>query len=185
MSSNYPFFTDKPQANAPCTAVVFGLGCFWGAEKLFATQPNVLGTLVGYAGGHTSNPTYETICTGKTGHAEVVQIFFEPHPTHFEHLLTLFWQNHNPTEGMRQGNDIGPQYRSVIYCSTTEHFDQAIHSRNSYQNQLDANEFGPISTEIETWKPFYIAERYHQHYLEKNPNGYCQLRGTGIACQPA
>ncbi len=159
---------------------VFGMGCFWGAERRFWQQPGVWTTAVGYAGGQTPNPTYEEVCSGMTGHTEVVLVVFDPHITHYQNLLKVFWEAHDPTQGMRQGNDLGTQYRSAIYCSDAEQLAQAQASRAQFQLGLDAAGYGPITTEI-TLKPnFFYAEPYHQQYLAKNPQGYCGLQGTGV-----
>ena len=163
--------------------VLFGMGCFWGAERKFWEQPGVFTTAVGYAAGYTPNPTYEEVCTGLTGHNEVVLVVHDPQMVSFEQLLQCFWESHDPTQGMRQGNDRGTQYRSGIYCDTAEQKHLAEESRASYQQRLHAAGFGPITTEIIEKPPFYYAEEYHQQYLAKNPNGYCGLGGTGISCQ--
>ena len=162
---------------------VFGLGCFWGAERRFWQQPGVFSTAVGYAGGLTPNPTYEEVCSGLTGHTEVVLVVFDPQQTSFEALLKVFWEAHNPTQGMRQGNDQGTQYRSAIYCRTQAQYEAALASRDAYQASLEASGYPPITTEIAYPAPaFYYAEDYHQQYLSKNPNGYCGLGGTGVSC---
>ena len=164
-------------------AVQFGMGCFWGAERKFWTQPGVFTTAVGYAGGYTPNPTYREVCSGETGHAEVVRVAWDPAQTTFEALLQVFWDSHDPTQGMRQGNDTGTQYRSVIHCTTQAQFDAAIASRDAFQQRLREARFGPITTEIGfPAPPFYYAEDDHQQYLSKHPMGYCGLRGTGVAC---
>ena len=163
--------------------VLFGMGCFWGAERKFWEQPGVFTTAVGYAAGYTPNPTYEEVCTGMTGHNEVVLVVHDPQEVSFEQLLQRFWESHDPTQGMRQGNDRGTQYRSGIYCDTAKQKHLAEESRASYQQRLDAAGFGPITTEIIEKPPFYYAEEYHQQYLAKNPDGYCGLGGTGISCQ--
>ena len=163
---------------------VFGLGCFWGAERRFWQQEGVWSTAVGYAGGFTPNPTYEETCSGLTGHTEVVLVVFDPQVISYEDLLKLFWEVHNPTQGMRQGNDIGTQYRSAIYCTTAEQLAAAEASREQFQQALEAQGFGAITTEIGMAPAFYYAEAYHQQYLAKNPGGYCGLRGTGV-CLPA
>ena len=162
---------------------LFGLGCFWGAERRFWQQPGVWTTAVGYAGGHTPNPTYEETCSGLTGHAEVVLVVFDPQLTSFDALLKLFWEAHNPTQGMRQGNDIGSQYRSAIYCYDAAQLAAARASQAAFQAELEKAGFGPITTEIRAAPPFYYAEAYHQQYLAKNPGGYCGLGGTGV-CLP-
>lgn len=162
--------------------VMFGMGCFWGAEKLFWQQVGVRGTAVGYAGGHTIMPNYQEVCTDTTGHVEVVLVVYDSNLVSFESLLKLFWENHNPTQGMRQGNDIGSQYRSVIFCTTKEQLEQALISKEHYQQQLINQNYETITTKISMVPPFYFAEDYHQKYLMKNPNGYCGLKGTGINC---
>jgi len=161
---------------------LFALGCFWGAERLFWLIPGVVSTSVGYAGGHTPNPTYEETCTGLTGHAEVVRVVFDPKRVSYDELLRVFWEGHNPTQGMRQGNDVGTPYRSAIYATSETQQRQAEASRDTYQKALDAKGHGPITTEIREAPEYYYAEDYHQQYLAKNPNGYCGLGGTGIAC---
>ena len=161
---------------------VFGLGCFWGAERKFWRVPGVYTTAVGYAGGHTPNPTYEEVCSGRTGHAEVVLVVYDPKVVSYDSLLKVFWESHDPTQGMRQGNDTGTQYRSAIYAFTPEQRRAAEESRAAYQQQLSAAGYGPITTEIADAGPFYYAEDYHQQYLAKNPNGYCGLGGTGVSC---
>ena len=161
---------------------VFGLGCFWGAEKAFWQLPGVTSTAVGYAGGHTPNPTYQETCSGRTGHAEVVQVAFDPTTVTYEQLLRLFWEHHDPTQGMRQGNDTGTQYRSIILVANAEQRALAEASRDSYQERLTAAGYGPITTEIADLGTIYYAEDYHQQYLDKNPNGYCPDHGTGVSC---
>jgi peptide-methionine (S)-S-oxide reductase len=161
---------------------VFGMGCFWGAEKKFWQTDGVYTTAVGYAGGFTPNPTYEEVCSGLTGHAEVVLVVFDPAKVSYEQLLRIFWENHDPTQGMRQGNDAGTQYRSAIYARTDEQLAAAEASRAMFQGELAKSGFGEITTEIAPAGPFYYAEPYHQQYLAKNPNGYCGLGGTGVAC---
>ena len=163
---------------------VFAMGCFWGAERRFWQQPGVWTTAVGYAGGHTPNPTYEETCSGLTGHTEAVLVVFDPQQTSYEALLKVFWEAHNPTQGMRQGNDVGTQYRSAIYCYGAEQLAAAKASRAQFQAELEQAGFGPITTEIAEAPPFYYAEAYHQQYLAKNPGGYCGLGGTGV-CLPA
>ncbi len=162
--------------------VLFGMGCFWGAERLFWQVPGVYVTAVGYAGGITPNPTYEETCTGLTGHAEVVLVVYDPAAVGLDQLLTLFWEEHDPTQGMRQGNDIGTTYRSVIYAFDAADREQAEASRAAYAKALAARGLGPVTTEIADAPVFYYAEDYHQQYLAKNPNGYCGLRGTGVSC---
>ncbi|WP_137887112.1 peptide-methionine (S)-S-oxide reductase MsrA [Pseudomonas sp. 2FE] len=163
---------------------IFGLGCFWGAERRFWQQPGVWTTAVGYAGGQTPNPTYDETCSGLTGHSEVVLVVFDPRATSYAALLKVFWEAHNPTQGMRQGNDIGTQYRSAIYATNAAQLAAAQASQALFQRQLEAAGFGPITTEIAEAPPFYYAEAYHQQYLAKNPAGYCGLGGTGV-CLPA
>jgi peptide-methionine (S)-S-oxide reductase len=162
--------------------VIFGLGCFWGAEKKFWQTPGVISTAVGYAGGFTPNPTYEEACSGKTGHAEAVLAAYDPTKVTYEQLLKVFWEDHDPTQGMRQGNDAGTQYRSAIYYATDEERQIAEASREAYQKNLTAAKFGKITTEIAKAGSFYYAEEYHQQYLAKNPHGYCGVGGTGVAC---
>jgi peptide-methionine (S)-S-oxide reductase len=159
---------------------VFGLGCFWGAERRFWEQPGVYSTAVGYAGGVTPNPTYEEVCSGRTGHTEVVRVIFDPAKTSFAHLIKVFWESHDPTQGMRQGNDVGTQYRSAIYVSSAEQRAEAEASKRAYQAQLLRAGHGSITTEICDAPPFYYAEDYHQQYLAKNPNGYCGIGGCGV-----
>jgi peptide-methionine (S)-S-oxide reductase len=162
--------------------VLFGMGCFWGAERKFWSIPGVLTTAVGYAGGYTANPTYEETCSGLTGHSEVVLVVHDPAVVPFEALLKVFWENHDPTQGMRQGNDTGTQYRSAIYVESATQLAAAEQSRHRFQQALTAAGKGAITTEIAQGKPFYFAEDYHQQYLAKNPNGYCGLGGTGVSC---
>jgi len=161
---------------------VVGLGCFWGAERVFWRAPGVYTTAVGYAGGYTPNPTYEEVCSGRTGHTEAVLVVFDPKVTSYEEILRLFWENHDPTQGMRQGNDVGTQYRSAIYWANDAQREAAEASRTMFQQELAKAGYGEISTEIAEAGPFYYAEPYHQQYLAKNPNGYCGLGGTGVAC---
>ena len=161
---------------------LFGMGCFWGAERVFWRLDGVLTTAVGYAGGFTPNPTYEETCTGRTGHAEVVLVVFDPGRLTYDDLLKVFWENHDPTQGMRQGNDVGTTYRSAIYTTTAAQAEAAARSLKRYQERLSAQGFGSITTEIAPAGPFYYAEGYHQQYLAKNPNGYCGLGGTGVSC---
>ncbi|HET6964274.1 MAG TPA: peptide-methionine (S)-S-oxide reductase MsrA [Acidimicrobiales bacterium] len=163
---------------------VFGLGCFWGAERKFWTAPGVWTTAVGYAGGYTPNPTYEEVCSGLTGHAEVVLVVYDPEVTSYEALLKVFWESHDPTQGMRQGNDVGTQYRSAIYITDPTQLDVAKRSLDAYGEALRASGYGPVTTEVASLPEdgFYYAEDYHQQYLAKNPNGYCGLGGTGVAC---
>jgi peptide-methionine (S)-S-oxide reductase len=160
----------------------FGLGCFWGAERRFWETPGVYSTMVGYAGGHTPNPSYREVCSGMTGHNEVVRVVFDPARVSYEELLRVFWEAHDPTQGMRQGNDVGTQYRSGIYSHDAEQQAAAEASRTTYQKALQAAGRDVITTEIQPTGPFYYAEDYHQQYLAKNPGGYCGLGGTGVAC---
>ena len=160
----------------------FGMGCFWGAERLFWTAPGVHSTVVGYAGGETPNPTYREVCSGATGHAEVVRVIFDPARIAWEDLLRIFWENHDPTQGMRQGNDRGTQYRSVIHARGEDQLVRARAMRDGFGARLGARGFGEITTEIREAPPFYPAEEYHQQYLAKNPDGYCGLDGTGVSC---
>ena len=161
---------------------VFGLGCFWGAEKDFWQTEGVVSTAVGYAGGYTPNPTYEEVCSGRTGHAEVVLVVYDPERVTYEQLLKVFWEHHDPTQGMRQGNDQGTQYRSAIMVGADEERRVAEASRDAYQERLSAAGYDAITTEIVDLPEFYYAEPYHQQYLSKNPNGYCPDHGTGVAC---
>jgi peptide-methionine (S)-S-oxide reductase len=161
---------------------VFGMGCFWGAERVFWQAEGVYTTAAGYAGGYTANPTYEEVCSAGTGHAEVVLAVFDPNVTSYETMLKLFWENHDPTQGMRQGNDIGTQYRSAVYVADDEQRRLAEASKAAYQERLSVAGYGTITTEIADAGPFYYAEDYHQQYLAKNPGGYCGLGGTGVSC---
>jgi peptide-methionine (S)-S-oxide reductase len=161
---------------------LFAMGCFWGAERKFWELPGVYATAVGYAGGLTPNPTYQEVCTGLTGHAEVVLVIFDPSRVSYQALLKTFWENHDPTQGMRQGADIGTQYRSAIYCFDEQQRHAAEASRDAYQQALTAAGHGHITTEVSSAPEFYYAEEYHQQYLAKNPGGYCGLGGTGISC---
>jgi peptide-methionine (S)-S-oxide reductase len=172
----------KPPFPEGIETAVFAMGCFWGAERMFWQADGVYTTAVGYAGGHTPNPTYEEVCSGSTGHAEAVLVAFDPEKTSYEEMLRIFWEGHNPTQGMRQGNDIGTQYRSAIYWNSDDQRERAEASRAMYQQELQAAGHGEITTEIAAAPPFYYAEDYHQQYLEKNPNGYCGLGGTGVSC---
>ena len=161
---------------------VLGMGCFWGAERIFWQAPGIYTTAVGYAGGFTPNPTYEEVCSGRTGHAEVVLAVFDPGATSYEDVLRLFWENHDPTPGMRQGNDVGTQYRSLVLATSDAQRSAAERSLEAYEPVLAEAGYGPVTTEIAPDAPFYYAEPYHQQYLAKNPNGYCGLGGTGVAC---
>jgi peptide-methionine (S)-S-oxide reductase len=160
----------------------FGVGCFWGAERIFWQTPGVLSTSVGYAGGYTPNPTYQEVCSGRTGHAEVVQVVFDPKTVTYEELLKIFWESHDPTQGLRQGNDAGTQYRSAIYTHSPEQAQAAAASKEAYQRVLQKAGYGPITTEIREAPPYFYAEAYHQQYLAKNPDGYCGIGGTGVSC---
>lgn len=170
-----PFPTNTEQA-------IFGLGCFWGAERKFWEAPGVYTTAVGYAGGYTPNPTYEEVCSGLTGHNEVVLVVYRPSETSYEELLKIFWESHDPTQGMRQGNDVGTQYRSAIYTTTGEQLALAKSTRDMFQARLDAAGYGAVTSEIAPLDEFFYAETYHQQYLAKNPNGYCGIEGTGVSC---
>ena len=166
-----------------CECIVFAMGCFWGAERKFWTESGVVSTAVGYAGGHLNNPTYQEVCTGMTGHTEGVLLLLDSKSYSLRSLLSVFWESHDPTQGMRQGNDVGTQYRSLIMCYSKEHKNLAIESKNIYQKHLSKNGFGEITTEIVDPSTFFYAEGYHQQYLHKNPGGYCGLKGTGVICQ--
>jgi len=169
---------------AGLSQAMFGLGCFWGAERKFWQKTGVFTTAVGYAGGYTKNPNYEEVCSGRTGHNEVVLVVFDPNKISYAELLKTFWENHDPTQGMRQGNDVGTQYRSAIYVFDDEQRAAAEQSRDRYNDDLAAHGFRQITTEILDAPPFYYAEHYHQQYLAKNPGGYCGLGGTGVRCRP-
>lgn len=171
-----------PPFPAHLDQIVFGLGCFWGAERLYWQVNGVYSTAVGYAGGMTPNPTYEEVCSGRTGHSEVVLVVFDPEKTSLTALLKTFWEEHDPTQGYRQGNDTGTQYRSVIYTSDDEQLALVKASASAYGQSLSQAGMGPITTEIEPLRQFYYAEDYHQQYLHKIPNGYCGLKGTGVVC---
>ncbi|XP_054856065.1 mitochondrial peptide methionine sulfoxide reductase-like [Eublepharis macularius] len=175
----YPPFPEGMQM------AIFGMGCFWGAERKFWQLPGVFSTQVGFSGGFTPNPTYKEVCTGMTGHAEAVRIVFDPQKIRYEDLLKVFWENHDPTHGMRQQNDVGTQYRSAIYTFGTEQLESALRSKAVYEQELARKLLGPITTEIRQAGAFYYAEDYHQQYLHKIPDGYCGLKGTGIACPAA
>jgi peptide-methionine (S)-S-oxide reductase len=163
-------------------SLVVGMGCFWGAERMFWQAPGVYTTAVGYAGGYTPNPTYEEVCSGSTGHTEAVLAVFDPAATSLEEMLRIFWEGHDPTQGMRQGNDVGTQYRSALYWSDDAQREAAERSRDAFAQRLRDAGYGEITTEIAQAGPFYYAEDYHQQYLAKNPNGYCGLGGTGVSC---
>ena len=172
----------KPPFPAGFETAIFGLGCFWGAERKFWQTPGVSTTAVGYAGGITPNPTYEEVCSGRTGHTEAVLVVFDPKLVSYEELLRVFWESHDPTQGMRQGNDVGTQYRSAIYTTSEAQQRAAEASRDAYQRSLSKAGHGAITTEIQPAGEFYYAEDYHQQYLAKNPGGYCGLGGTGVSC---
>jgi peptide-methionine (S)-S-oxide reductase len=171
-----------PPFPAGLEMATFGMGCFWGAERKFWSLQGIYTTAVGYAGGHTPNPTYHEVCSGRTGHAEVVRVVFDPKVVSYASLLKVFWENHDPTQGMRQGNDVGTQYRSAIYYDGEVQARTAERSRDMYQKVLTAAGYGQITTEIAAASDFYYAEAYHQQYLAKNPAGYCGLGGTGVSC---
>jgi peptide-methionine (S)-S-oxide reductase len=176
------FHPIKPPFPAGLEQVVVGMGCFWGAERKFWEADGVYTTAVGYAGGYTPNPTYEEVCSGRTGHTEVVLVVFDPNVITYGDVLRIFWENHDPTQGMRQGNDVGTQYRSAIYTFSPEQRKLAEESLDMYQKELRAAGYGDITTEIADAPPFYYAEDYHQQYLAKNPMGYCGIGGTGVSC---
>jgi len=165
-----------------CELGVFAMGCFWGAERVFWKLDGVYSTQVGYAGGYTPNPSYREVCSGMTGHTEVVRVVFQPEKTNYNALLAVFWENHDPTQGMRQGNDVGSQYRSAIHATSDTQLEAALASRGAYEEALAAAGRGAITTEIIAAPAFYYAEDYHQQYLHKNPGGYCGLGGTGVSC---
>jgi peptide-methionine (S)-S-oxide reductase len=172
----------KPPFPEGMRTAVFGMGCFWGAERGFWQLPGVYSTAVGYAGGYTPNPTYEEVCSGRTGHTEVVLVVYDPAVITYEALLAAFWESHNPTQGMRQGNDVGTQYRSAVYYAGDAEREAALRSRDAYAGQLAQAGYDPITTEIAPAGPFFYAEGYHQQYLAKNPAGYCGIGGTGVSC---
>ncbi|MFM2621467.1 peptide-methionine (S)-S-oxide reductase MsrA [Vibrio owensii] len=180
---NQSSLTAQPQSHQQ--QILFGMGCFWGAERLFWQLEGVVSTSVGYAGGYTQNPTYDEVCTGKTGHTEVVRVVFDERIISLEQLLATFWERHDPTQGMRQGNDLGTQYRSAIYTYSPEQQDAAEKSKIQYQQALQEDQRAAITTEIQAAGPYYFAEAYHQQYLAKNPNGYCGLDGTGVCFPPS
>ena len=167
---------------ADCETTIFGMGCFWGVEKHFWELDGVYTTAAGYAGGYTQNPTYEEVCSGRTGHAEVVRVVFRPEEIAFETLLKHFWETHDPTQGMRQGADLGTQYRSVVFADDETQFEAAEASKETYQKRLTEAGYGEITTDVELDRTFYFAEPYHQQYLAKNPRGYCGHGGTGVSC---
>lgn len=172
----------QPPFPVGLATAVFALGCFWGAERKFWEMPGMFSTAVGYAGGPTPNPTYEEVCSGRTGHTEVVLVVYDPEQVNYQQLLATFWESHDPTQGMRQGNDVGTQYRSAIYTQNDAQHTLAEQSRESYQRSLTAADYSQITTEIQPAGEFYYAEDYHQQYLAKVPNGYCGLGGTGVGC---
>ncbi len=174
-----PLTLDVPPGHE---VAIFGMGCFWGVERMFWGLPGVTSTLVGYAGGHTPNPTYEEVCSGRTGHNEVVRVVYDPSVTSYDALLRTFWEGHDPTQGMRQGNDRGTQYRSGIYTTTAGQAEAARDSAEAFAPRLREAGYGAITTEIEPADTFYAAEDYHQQYLSKNPRGYCGIGGTGVTC---
>jgi len=174
-----------PPFPAGLETAYFAMGCFWGAERCFWQLPGVYTTAVGYAGGHTANPTYEEVCTGRTGHTEIVLVVYDPKTVSYETLLKTFWESHDPTQGMRQGNDVGTQYRSAIYWTKPEQRRLAEASRTAYEQALKRAAHGAVTTELREAPPFYYAEDYHQQYLAKNPHGYCGLGGTGVTCPGA
>ena len=180
---NHSSLTAPLQSNQQ--QILLGMGCFWGAERLFWQLDGVISTSVGYSGGYTKNPTYEEVCTGKTGHTEVVRVVFDEQVISLEQLLATFWERHDPTQGMRQGNDLGTQYRSAIYTYSQEQQDIAEHSKLQYQQALKEEQRAAITTEIQSAGPYYFAETYHQQYLAKNPEGYCGLGGTGVCFPPS
>lgn len=181
-------FVNHTDLTAPpakgCQQILLGLGCFWGAERLFWNIPGVVSTSVGYAGGYTPNPTYEEVCSGQTGHTEIVRVVFDPDQVSLAAILQVFWEKHDPTQGMRQGNDRGTQYRSAIYAYSDEHLVAAKESLKTYQQLLVQSGKPSITTEIVVAGPYYLAEEYHQQYLAKNPNGYCGIGGTGVCFPP-
>lgn len=182
-------FVNQSSLTAPLQSnqqqILLGMGCFWGAERLFWQLDGVISTSVGYSGGYTKNPTYEEVCTGQTGHAEVVRVVFDEQVISLEQLLAAFWEKHDPTQGMRQGNDLGTQYRSAIYTFSQEQQDIAEHSKHQYQLALQEEQRASITTEIQPAGTYYFAETYHQQYLAKNPEGYCGLGGTGVCFPPS
>ncbi|RZS37471.1 peptide-methionine (S)-S-oxide reductase [Herbihabitans rhizosphaerae] len=178
----FPDRTIKPPFPENMSTAVFGLGCFWGAERRFWETDGVWSTAAGYAGGYTPNPTYQEVCSGLTGHAEVVLVVFDPSVISYDQLLAVFWENHDPTQGMRQGGDVGTQYRSAVYTADEAQREAAERSRTAYTQALATAGHGAITTEIAPLGEFYYAEDYHQQYLHKNPNGYCGVGGTGVSC---
>ncbi|MDF5539026.1 peptide-methionine (S)-S-oxide reductase MsrA, partial [Vibrio parahaemolyticus] len=182
-------FVNKSNLKAPLALhqqqILLGMGCFWGAERVFWQLDGVVSTSVGYAGGYTAKPTYEEVCTGKTGHTEVVRVVFDERVISLEKLLAVFWEKHDPTQGMRQGNDLGTQYRSAIYTYSTEQLESAEKSKLLYQQALQEGQRANITTEIQPAGPYYFAETYHQQYLAKNPDGYCGIGGTGVCFPPS
>ena len=177
--SGRPLTTDVPEG---MEAAMFGMGCFWGVERMFWKLEGVYLTMVGYAGGYTPNPTYQEVCSGRTGHNEVVRVVYDPSIVSYDDLLKVFWEGHDPTQGMRQGNDVGTQYRSGIYTYSDAQREAAVASKEMFEPRLKERGFGPVTTEIQDAPDFYFAEDYHQQYLAKNPNGYCGIGGTGVTC---
>lgn len=186
LGSGATHFVNGAPMTQPCPAghleILLGMGCFWGVERKLWETKGVTVTSVGYAGGHTEQPNYDSVCTGSTGHTEVVRVIYDPNQLSTDALLQVFWESHDPTQGMRQGNDTGTQYRSAIYCTTEEQFAAAEASMAQFQLALAAAGLGAITTEVTSDKTFYLAEGYHQQYLAKNPSGYCGLKGTGVVC---
>ena len=186
VAPNQPHFvngnTIGPDFPAHLELAVFGMGCFWGAERLFWNRKGVFSTAVGYAGGFSPNPTYEEVCSAKTGHTEVVLVAYDPAEVSYEDLLKIFWEEHDPTQGMRQGNDVGTQYRSAIYTYSDDQLAAAQSSKQMFEERLAGAGYGAVTTEIAAAGDFYYAESYHQQYLAKNPNGYCGIEGTGVSC---
>ncbi len=180
------FGTPLDPVSPTAEVAYFALGCFWGAEKLYWQTPGVLSTAVGYQGGFTPNPTYQEVCSGRTGHTETVRVAFDPRQVSFADLVRIFFENHDPTQGNRQGNDIGTQYRSAIFATSADQQQTAVEVRDGFQAALNAHGYGEITTQITADNPpFYLAESYHQQYLDKNPNGYCPIHATGVTCSPA
>ncbi|MFI5182899.1 MAG: peptide-methionine (S)-S-oxide reductase MsrA [Vicinamibacteria bacterium] len=181
-SKHHVLGTPRAPPSPGMEMAMFGMGCFWGAERVFWKTPGVHTTAVGYAGGHTPNPTYEEVCSGRTGHTEVVRVVFNAARIRYDEILRVFWENHDPTQGMRQGNDVGTQYRSALYTYGETQLKTATASRDLFQEALTAAGHGAVTTEVAPAPPFYYAEEYHQQYLSKNPGGYCGLGGTGVSC---
>ncbi len=179
-NTHYVFGTPLEMTDTQLEKAYFAMGCFWGAERKYWQVPGVRSTSVGYSGGYTPNPTYEEVCSGLTGHTEIVQVYYDPKIVSYTELLKVFWESHDPTQGMKQGNDVGTQYRSAIYCTTPQQLVQAESSKSEFQNSLDKAGFGSITSEIKMLVHFYYAETYHQQYLAKNPRGYCGLKSVGV-----